>query len=517
MLSTLYPIGFTVSLVGLILWFYFQENRKLSRLMSTLFIGGFFVYLFSLAFSEGDFTYKLMVLFRDFIVLGLTTRFAGLFTKNKMAFLAVIVVLFGLFQFKYLSVLENTFPQHIASKSATMTNLDTEGELLVEVKESHQMKELERIINQYGLTYQKAFTPLKIDQTDLDDYVIVNVPDRLHHKLPEIESALLRSGLIDWVEENEVINIDPMEQQVVPYRTKLEKKYGINDPGLRQLWGFEEMQVDQLYKLLIAQKIKPERKASIFILDTGVDAGHEDIKANYKSLKTRYDKDPRGHGTHCAGIAASVSNNSKGIASFSPNNEFVSVTSITVLSAFGGGTQKGIIDGIIMAADNGADVISMSLGGPSNRSKQLAYEKAIQYAAKNGAIVIAAAGNSNTNAKDFAPANAPGAITVSAIDTTLNKASFSNYISDVTMGIAAPGVSIYSTLPDNKYANLNGTSMATPYVAGLVGLMKSIKPGLTTSEAYTILKNSGKQTKDTKLTGKLIQPAKAVEMLLESQ
>ncbi|HEB61709.1 MAG TPA: subtilisin, partial [Bacteroidetes bacterium] len=227
------------------------------------------------------------------------------------------------------------------------------------------------------------------------------------------------------------------------------------------------------------------------------------------------DNDPQSHGTHCAGIAAAVSNNGKGIASFSKNNEFVQVTSIRVLSSFGGGTQRGIIDGMIEAADKGVDVISMSLGGRSNASRQKAYSKAVKYCNDKGAIVVVAAGNSNMDAKDYSPANARGVITVSAVDSDLNRAVFSNYIQNVKMGVAAPGVGIYSTIPDNKYAAYNGTSMATPYVAGLLGLMKSIYPKLTTKEAYKILKSTGMDTKNTKETGKLIQPEAAVKELLD--
>ena len=82
------------------------------------------------------------------------------------------------------------------------------------------------------------------------------------------------------------------------------------------------------------------------------------------------------------------------------------------------------------------------------------------------------------------------------------------------MAVAAPGVDIYSTIPGSKYAAFSGTSMATPYVAGLVGLMKSIKPDLTTKEVYKILNETGKATGNTKMTGRMIYPANAVLQLL---
>jgi len=262
-------------------------------------------------------------------------------------------------------------------------------------------------------------------------------------------------------------------------------------------------------------KIKPQKKAIIAILDTGVDAEHEDIKANFKSIENTSNTDPMSHGTHCAGIAGAVSNNGVGVASYSRNNQYTQISSVRVLNKNGMGTQQGIIKGILTAADRKADVISLSLGGPSNRSRQRAYEKAIKYANKKHAIVVVAAGNSNRNAKNYCPANTPGVICVSAVDKELNRAVFSNYIQDMEMGIAAPGVNIYSSVPGNKYATFSGTSMATPYVAGLLGLMKSIQPQLSTTEAYNLLNNNGKNTKNTKMTGNFIQPFEVINAMMK--
>jgi thermitase len=263
------------------------------------------------------------------------------------------------------------------------------------------------------------------------------------------------------------------------------------------------------------QKIKPKKTAVVAILDTGVDAKHEDISDNFTSIKSKYDTDPRGHGTHCAGIAGAVSNNHKGVASYSRNNDFVKITSIKVLSASGMGTQQTIINGIIEAADRKVDVISLSLGGLSTQTRQRAYEKAVKYAHKAGCIVVAAAGNSNRNAKDFAPVNAEGVIGVSAITEDLSRAVFSNTVEDLKMGVAAPGTNIYSTIPSDKYASFNGTSMATPYVSGLIGLMKSIQPKLDAQQAYEILHATGQQTRSGTETGQLIQPLGAIQQLMK--
>ncbi|MFK8105026.1 MAG: S8 family serine peptidase [Saprospiraceae bacterium] len=510
MLTTLYPISYFASLLGLILWFYYKDNRKMSAMMSKLFLGGFFVYTFSLAFSEADFSQKLLVLCRDLFVLGLVSQGFNFFRKHKLVFFGMLFLLFGVFGFSYKSYMVNSLMENQTAQ--TYGHLDKKGEFLVELSESHQLKEMEALIQQYDLKLTPAFSMKQKNITELDDYFVVNVPDQYEEALAAIELALQNSGVLDWVEPNEVVQLDPSETVSA---LKSKRNYKINDPQVEQLWGFDAMKMDQLYSLLSQKNIKPNRKAKIFILDTGVDATHEDLAANYQSVKSKYDRDGQGHGTHCAGIAGAVSNNKKGIASFSNNNEFVTISSIKVLNNFGGGTQKTIVSGILEAADNGADVISMSLGGPSMGRPQRAYQKAIDYANKAGAIVVVAAGNSNANAKDYVPASLNNVITVAAIDEAMDRASFSNYISDVKMGIAAPGVNIYSTLPGNKYAAQSGTSMATPYVAGLVGLLKSIKPELTTKEVYQVLNQSGQQSKTPKATGAIIQPAAAVKAILK--
>ena len=519
MLSLLYPISYLVSLSGLIGWFYVQENKRRSRLMSKLFLGGFFAYLLSLGMAEGELTYKLFVLFRDLIVLGLVSQFFSFFRKYKIAFFGMLFALYGLISFKGMAILQNTFPQKKATKtplpSSTDTSalpLDANGELLIELAQGQDINQLKTLFDQYGITFQRAFQPKRADFTDLDDYFVLDIPNDNLTYLAEIEADLYQTGIIDWVEENEEINIEPISAKLPE---PIKKQYGINDPGIEQLWGFSAMSVDQLYKSLVNAKIKPQKKATIAILDTGIDANHEDIAGNYKSIQKKYDRDAQGHGTHCAGIAGAVSNNALGVASFSRDNSFVQISSIQVLNSFGMGTQKSIINGMIEAADNQVDVISMSLGGRSNPLKQKAYKDVVKYANDAGTIVVVAAGNSNSNAANYAPANAEGVIAVSAIDESLNRATFSNYVTDISMGIAAPGVNIYSTFPNNDYKTFNGTSMATPYVAGLVGLMKSINPNLTTSEVYRILKDSGKDTKATHETGKLIQPAEAIMLTIE--
>ncbi|MBK8563240.1 MAG: S8 family serine peptidase [Saprospiraceae bacterium] len=514
MFSSLYPFAFVASVSTLSAWFYYRELESRSDSLRKLFLLFFSLFIVSWLMAQGQWAYKFPKLLRELLLMGAVPVVLSMFRKNKWAYLvALLGVLTGL-RFFYFEKLKSTFPQAVvaeqkAAATPAPTGLDPNGELIIEIKEGSQITDIQAFLKKYGLVALPAFKPGDAAATDLDDYFVVDVP--AVQDFPKVKKELANLAAVEWLEENEQMNLSPMEVEPMRPTPGVNKKYGINDPGLANLWGFEAMKVDELYAVL--KDKKPKKRALIAILDTGVDANHEDLKANFTSTKNAYDSDRAGHGTHCAGIAAAVSNNGVGVASFSQTNDFVQVTSVKVLSDGGSGTQQSIINGMLEAADRGADVLSLSLGGLSSDSRQRAYQKALEYANKKGCIVVVAAGNSNRNAKEFVPANVDGVITVSAVDTLLERASFSNMVSDVKMGVAAPGVRIYSTMPGSSYAAMNGTSMATPYVAGLLGLMKSLKPDLTTKEAYKILNETGAETKNTKETGRLIQPSAAVAKL----
>ncbi len=499
-----YLLGFAGMLLSLTAWLYRNAAQRSVRGLPAIFVLSLAAYVLGLLFLQQGFGAKLGVVARDLLVVagsGLAVMALSARGRARLPGLITLALLLALYFYA------KVWPAVFRSDAPA---LDADAELLIQMKEGSNLEALQPLRQRYGLEIEVAFQPGSPDITQLDDYYTVNVPSRYMHKLGAIERALYRSGVVAWAEPNEMVMVTPLP---APSPTPSQREYGINDPGLSQLWGFEALQVAELYQMLREGRVKPQKKALIAILDTGVDAVHEDLADNYRSLKPAYDTDPMGHGTHCAGIAAAVSNNGKGIASFSTDNNFFHVTSVRVLGAGGAGSQQGIIKGMLEAADAGADVISMSLGGRVGGLKSNAYEKAVQYAAQKGAIVVAAAGNANRNAREFAPVNTPGVIGVSAINADLDRAEFSNYVNDITWAVAAPGVGIYSTIPKNQYAAYNGTSMATPYVAGLLGLMKSVKPELTARDAWQILHNSGKETRQTNQTGRLVQPAGALKML----
>jgi len=176
-------------------------------------------------------------------------------------------------------------------------------------------------------------------------------------------------------------------------------------------------------------------------------------------------KDIYGHGTHVAGIAAAIPDNSIGIAGLGYD---ATIMNVKVLGDDGKGSYSWIAQGIVWAADNGAKVINMSLGGTSPSST---LEDAINYAWSKGAVVVAAAGNSGTSSP-FYPACYSKAIAVAATDQIDKVPSWSNYGDWVD--VAAPGNGIYSTLANSSYGYKTGTSMASPFVSGLAALVFTV-------------------------------------------
>lgn len=513
MIAYFYTISYIGATLGLVGWFILQEN-KLGTTLRNLFFLALIGYLVSWYFAPSGIVYKLQILARDFGVLAMIGVLFGAFRQNRFIAAAAFAALVTVGGMYYLEILNNTFAKNSIDDyvvNKIKTDHLAEAEYLIEIREGHNIEELDNIINDYGITYELAFSGLTSPQmTDLDDYYLIDIPETAMKDIFKIRELLEKTEAVEWLEDNEITALDDQTGDVQNY----EVDFAPNDPYVKNQWGFAKEQVGELHLFLKEQNIKPAKRAKIAILDTGVDASHEDIKDNFVSINSKYDTDKQSHGTHCAGIAAGITGNSVGIASVIHDNSFVQVTSVKVLNDYGRGTQQTIINGILEAADNGADVISMSLGAPSNDSRQRAYQKAIAYANKKGAILIAAAGNSRMNAKDYTPAGVDGVIAVSAVDVDLNKAVFSNFVSDVNMGIAAPGVNIFSTIPDNKYSSFNGTSMACPHVAGLIGLMRSINPDLDTKEVYNILNKTGINTQDVKNTGKFIQPVEAIKEVL---
>ncbi|WP_235293296.1 S8 family peptidase [Portibacter lacus] len=497
-----YLFSLISSLILLVLWQTLGKSKVLRRFFGTLFLFAFITYAFSLFQLHLRDFYSLKIVFRDLMLLSFASFTSILARKTKLGILSWIL-LSGFLAFLLQKNKDILIPKDF--------NLDEQAELIIKLNspvENINNTSFLAFLEKENIKITRSFSLVDDSASELDNYYSIDLEKSDIFHLTEIKKSLRSFDFISVIEENEEINLAPLEV-LAPAE---EIQNGFSDPLSAQQWALTALKVNELNELIKNQG--SNKKAKLFILDTGIDAEHEDLKGNYLSLKKKYDTDVQSHGTHCAGIAGAISNNETGVASLNVNNNLFTITAIKVLNDYGMGTQKTIIDGIIEAAENEADVISLSLGGRSTDKRQKLYEEAVAYANKAGAIVVVAAGNSSMNAKGYSPANTPGVIAVAAIDQNLNIAPFSNTVEDLGMGIAAPGVQILSTTPNNEYKAFNGTSMATPYVAGLVAIMKSYHPELSTAEVYELLNLNGQFVAQNDKSGNLIDPVKTIKNLL---
>ncbi len=252
----------------------------------------------------------------------------------------------------------------------------------------------------------------------------------------------------------------------------------------------------------------------VAVVDTGIDFTHPDIAANIWTnakedagngvdedrngyvddvhgwnfigasfLNPTQDNNPvdrNGHGTHISGTIAALGGNRIGVVGVAFNAQ---VMPLKAMDDDGYGTDSSLAAAIRYAADNGADVINNSWGGPGFSS---AIDEALRYAYGLGVVIVSSAGNSSADVCGCYPASSPCTITVSAYDNRDHRACFSNFGSKID--VAAPGVDILSLLAANthpgspvgaQYALLSGTSAAAPHVAGLAALILSANPGYT--------------------------------------
>ena len=194
------------------------------------------------------------------------------------------------------------------------------------------------------------------------------------------------------------------------------------------------------------------------------------------------------HGSHVAGIIAAKLNNSKGIAGVCPNCKIMTIKANKPTDTSRYYTSS-LVAGIEYATQMGASIINMSLGGPI--SSDTLYQAAIQAAISANIVTVAAAGNDHSNMDNtpVSPASFPEVIAVSATNGTEFDSSYSNFGSAIW--VSAPGTDIASTMTGSNraYAFLSGTSMATPVVSGVIGLLKSLQPRLTVANVKTLLQN----------------------------
>ncbi|UOF01474.1 S8 family serine peptidase [Bdellovibrio reynosensis] len=272
----------------------------------------------------------------------------------------------------------------------------------------------------------------------------------------------------------------------------------VDAAALKEQWAISKVQAEKAWQ---RAGNKGNRNVIVAVIDTGVDYRHPalapnmiagyDFKENDADPMDKTGFQNPGHGTHCAGAVGATGLIDGGIVGLAPE---VSMMPLRFLGEDGSGDLNNAIKAIDFAVEKGAQIISASWGAAVPRSQAAPLLEAIKRADDKGVIFIAAAANDgkNNDKTEMYPANNgfPNSITVAASGSSDAKPSWSNY-GTATVHVAAPGENIMSTLPNNKYGNLSGTSMATPLVSGLVALMKAQDPSLTGAQVRAILQTTG--------------------------
>lgn len=304
-----------------------------------------------------------------------------------------------------------------------------------------------------------------------------------------------------YIEPEHILKIGALDITVTPSAT-------VNDPG----FSTDPNNVDRQWALYKAHFVEAWNKISnnnnvvIAEIDTGIDATHEDLSAgqivpgyNFLTstiISSNDNSDDNGHGTLIAGVMAATTNNFRGIAGAAPNSL---VMPLKALDSKGSGNSADVAAAIVYAADHGAGVINMSLGGVGF-SNDTTLSNAIRYAYGKNVVIVSAAGNDvattggNLDLNPVFPiCNDNGEnmiIGVAATDINDQKAVFSNY-GKACVDVSAPGKRILSTIDfdpvshlptQNAYAYASGTSLSAPFVSAQAALIKSVFPGLTNAQ-----------------------------------
>lgn len=384
----------------------------------------------------------------------------------------------------------------IAKKTFAPTAPFVADQLIVKLKDSYTRDEIEKLnkkLTELGVVSQeKAF---ESEDPLLRNYFILRFKEGTD--IEKVGQELINLSDLEVVEPNYLVEI-----QAIP-----------NDLLYGEMWGLEKILMPQAWDI-----VNGSSSVVVAVIDTGVDYNHQDFvgrsiikgqdfstcdafvedsitgKSHCTSPKLRGSDpmDHQGHGTHVAGIIGATTNNNLGISGIMWNVTLMAVKTIGA-DPRGRGNSQDIIDGIIFAVDNGADVINLSLGTETPCGPGALYKDVIDYAIGKGAIVVGAAGNGGADhigddVSNYSPASCDNVIAVSSVTQSDMRPVSSNWGQRVD--IAAPGADILSTILGNAYGPKSGTSMAAPHVSGVIGLLLAANPGLSQDQVKSCLINS---------------------------
>lgn len=293
------------------------------------------------------------------------------------------------------------------------------------------------------------------------------------------------------------------------YLEKLENKITLssNDPGIFNQWSLDKISATQSWSAVQGSNVV------VAVIDSGIDIQHPDLKNNIwnnpgEIPSNNIDDDSNGfiddingwnfvennnnvqdgygHGTHVAGIIGAEGNNSVGVAGI---NWHISIMALRFQNndglGFTGEAIQAINYAVMMKQKYNINIVAINASWGNDRGTSSLLVNAINNANNNNILFVCAAGNSavdcDINPRYPAAYNLPNIVSVAASDSYDYLAGFSNYGKN-TIDITAPGISIYSTLPNNRYDYMSGTSQAAPQVSGAIALLASVKPTLSALE-----------------------------------
>ncbi len=335
-------------------------------------------------------------------------------------------------------------------------------------KESLEMPGLNTFLKNKNKSSAVKFSKVKDSKNGIERIYKIKIDST--ENFEDVIRNLKKTGYYEFVEKKLVRNII----------------FTPNDPGYSSQYHLRKIKAPDAWDL------NPGGATIVVaVIDNAVQTTHPDLQANmlrgFDVSNNDLDPNPPDstytHGSHVAGIVGAVNNNGMGISSAANNK----VKVLPIKATPDGVPPSGIYDGfeaIVMAADSGAKIISISWGG--NEYSQMEQD-VIDYARSKNALVVAAAGNSNNDVKIY-PAAYNHVISVACLDSTDIRSSFSSFGN--TVDVSAPGRGILSTIPFNKYIKYSGTSMATPLVSACLGYIWSCFPTMSLDSLELLLKNT---------------------------